>query len=243
LPDYNKDPAAAAVEHWEKHIDFFKMTNLDRDYVWLETINEVDKGRTAWLAQFATETAKLALQDGYKWAAFGWSSGEPEPYHWESPEMLEFLHLAAKYPDQLAVALHEYSYVDDDLGWIYPWHVGRFQKLFEICDRNGIERPTILITEFGWTYNDLPAPTQAMEQLEWAAWLYSAYPTVRGAVIWYLGGWFNIENETQALIEPLTDFSLANYFEYVPGKGKIDATLFEPPEWTMDLLPLRGVIQ
>jgi hypothetical protein len=88
-----------------------------------------------------------------------------------------------------------------------------------------------LITEFGWTHKDLPSPSKAMEQIEWAAKLYAAYPTVRGAAIWYLGCCFNIEHETQALIAPVTEYSLANYFEYVPGIGTIDTTLFEPPPW------------
>ncbi len=242
LPDYNKTPAAAAVEHWERHIANFVSTNLDRKYVWLETINEVDKSRSEWLGDFALETAELALRDDYKWAAFGWSSGEPEPEHWESPSMLAFLRLASQHPDQLAIALHEYSLDDNDLGRLYPWLVGRLQKLFEVCDKHGIPRPTVLITEFGWTYNDLPTVNQAMEQIEWAAWLYSAYPTVRGAAIWYLGGWFNIENQTQALIAPVTDYSLANYFEYVPGTGDINTNLFNPPPWLIpDQRPRPGV--
>jgi hypothetical protein len=235
VPDYTKEPAAAAEEHWDRHIQAFTSTGLDKEYVWLETINEVDKNRSEWLAEFAYETAQLALRDGYKWAAFGWSSGEPEPYHWESSAMLKFLRLVAEHPDQLAIALHEYSYVLDDLGNIYPWLLGRFQKLFEICDRHSINRPTVFITELGWTYNELPAPNKAMEQLEWAAWMYSAYPTVRGVAIWYLGGWFNIENETQALIAPLTQYTLANYFEIEAGIGTIDTDLFEPPSWSLDL--------
>lgn len=234
VPDYQKDPAEAAEEHWNRHIEVFTTTGLDKEYVWLETINEVDKNKSEWLGEFAYETAQLALRDGYKWAAFGWSSGEPEPYQWESPSMLKFLSLAGEHPDQIAVALHEYSYVDDDLGYIYPWHVGRLQKLFEVCDENNIPRPTVFITEFGWTYNDLPTPDQAIEQLDWAAWLYSAYPTVRGAAIWYLGGWFNIEQETQALIAPVTEYTLSHYFEYIPGSGIIDSQLFTPPAWSLD---------
>jgi hypothetical protein len=246
VPDYNKTPAAAATEHWDKHIDNFVATNLDRFFVWLETINDVDKYRSEWVGEFALETAKLALRDGYKWAAFGWSTGEPEPYHWETPSMLEFLRLAGKHPDQLAIALHEYSLQDDDLGYIYPWLVGRLQKLFEVCDKYGIPRPTVLITEFGWTYDYLPSPEKAMEQIEWAAWLYSAYPTVRGAAIWYLGHgdtFGNIEDLTQKLIEPVTAYSLANYFEYVPGTGTIDTTLFDPPRWVVsDQRPRPGIL-
>jgi hypothetical protein len=227
---------AAAIKHWDDHMLAFGSTGLDRNYVWLETINEVDKDKVEWLGNFALETAELALQDGYKWAAFGWSSGTPEPEHWETPSMLAFLRLAGQHPDQLAIALHEYSLEEDDLGTIYPWLVGRLQKLFEVCDRNGIPRPTVLITEFGWEYNNLPSPSKAMEQIKWAAWLYSAYPTVRGAAIWYLGygdQFPDIADDTQPLIAPVTQFSLENYFEYVPGAGTINSTLFDPPPWVV----------
>ena len=84
-----------------------------------------------------------------------------------------------------------------------------------------------------------------MEQIEWAAWLYSAYPTVRGAAIWYLGhGWEfpDIANLTQRLIAPVTAYSLSNYFEYVPGTGEIDTTSFDPPPWIVsDQRPRPGI--
>ena len=50
----------------------------------------------------------------------------------------------------------------DDIGSIYPWRVGRFQHLFQACDENGIKRPTVLITEWGWEYKHLPEPSVAM---------------------------------------------------------------------------------
>jgi hypothetical protein len=70
--------------------------------------------------------------------------------------MLAFLRYAADHPDQIAVALHEYSYLDDNIARFYPYLVGRFQALFDICDRQNISRPTILITEWGWTYQTVP---------------------------------------------------------------------------------------
>ncbi len=93
VPNYALEPAVAAAEHWQKHIDIFP-PELEPEYIWLETINEVDRNRSEWLGEFALETAQLALRDGYRWAAFGWSSGTPESVGWESPAMLEFLELA-----------------------------------------------------------------------------------------------------------------------------------------------------
>ena len=187
-----------------------------------------------WLAEFALETAKIAMVDGFKWAAFGWSSGEPrleddDFSDWESPAMLEFLRFAARNPDSVAIAVHEYSYSSDDIGAIYPFQIGRFQELFRICDKYGIDRPSVLVTEWGWEYQDVPEPTQAMQDIAWASWLYAAYPEVKGAAIWYLGGGFgNVADEAQLLIGPLQQYSLYNYFSLTPGKGRIDPSQLAP---------------
>ncbi|HRQ40234.1 MAG TPA: hypothetical protein PLD25_20175 [Chloroflexota bacterium] len=228
LPNYNLPPDVAAQEHWARHMAVWPQ-ELDPSLVWIETVNEVDKNRTPWLAEFALETAQLALADGYKWAAFGWSSGEPEPIHWAHPTMRQFLELAAEHPDRLAIALHEYSYEVDDIGRWYPYLVGRFQLLFQVCDAYGIERPTVLITEWGWVYNHVPPPEIAMQDIQWASWLYAAYPQVKGAALWYLGGGFGgIANEAALLIGPVGDYGRSHYFAYTPGIGMIDPTLFAP---------------
>jgi hypothetical protein len=242
VPNYNLPPSVAAAIHWQRHIDKFP-PELDPNLVWIETINEVDKNRSEWLAEFATATAQLALADGYKWAAFGWSSGEPEVSHWQSPAMLDFLMLASRHPNQLAIALHEYSYSKDDIGNGYPYLLGRFQALFQACDDNGILRPTILITEWGWESTGVPDPGAAMADIEWAAWLYSAYPQIRGAAIWYLGAAYGgIANQAQRLIAPVREYSLSHYFAYYPGYGEIDSEIFAPApnENTTILLPLTG---
>jgi hypothetical protein len=231
VPNYDLPPAQAARQHWQLHMDAFP-SELDPSMVWLETINEVDKERSAWLGQFAVETARLALASGFRWAAFGWSSGEPDTAHWRLPSMVEFLRLAAAHPDQLAIALHEYSYVKDDIGHDYPFKVGRFQELFAICDQLGIPRPTVLITEWGWTYQEVPVPSAALEDIEWAASLYAPYPEIKGAAIWYLGGGFgDIAQLAQPLIRPLTEFALGNYFAVPlpPERAPVNPELYPPP--------------
>ncbi len=227
VPDYNLSPQEAAQGHWANHLANLP-AEVDPTRVWLETVNEVDKQRSEWLAEFAYETAQLALASGYRWAAFGWSSGEPEPEHWVGPKMLEFLELAAQYPDQIAIALHEYSY-SPDITNIYPYLVGRFQSLFDVVDRRDIARPTILITEWGWEYQDVPNVAEAMDDIAWANWLYAAYPQVRGAAIWYLGpGYGGIADQAQQLIAPLEEYSLTHYFEVMTGFGRVDPSLFSP---------------
>lgn len=228
MPNYNLPPVQAAQEHWARHKAVWP-PELDPGLVWIETVNEVHKERSVWLAEFALETAQLALADGFRWAAFGWSSGEPEPEHWASLEMLDFLRLVGNHPDRLAIALHEYSFDINDIGRWYPDLVGRFQALFRVCDEHGIRRPTILITEWGWEPKQVPAPELALEHIEWASWLYAAYPQVQGAAIWYLGGGFGgIADQAQLLIEPVQQYSLSHYFSYTPGQGAIDPSLFNP---------------
>lgn len=215
-PNYDLPPAEAAREHWALHTAAWP-PELDKELVWLETLNEVDKNKSVWLAEFALETAALAERDGFKWAAFGWSSGEPEPADWESPQMLEFLRLVASKPERLAIALHEYSYTIEDIADAYPYKVGRFQLLFEAADKHGIGRPTVLITEWGWQYQDNPTAEQAMRDIEWAAAMYAPYPEIKGAAIWYLGpGFGDIANQTQRLIEPVMIYNLTNYFAVAP---------------------------
>jgi len=242
LPDYRKSPLNAAIEHWGYHLGGFP-PELDPAIVWTETVNEpaqhfefasdgevdipVEWGRerivlpdgtiritnAEWLAEFATHTANLAMADGYKWAAFGWSGGEPEPNCWRGPNMISFLRLASRHPDQLAVALHEYSF---ELGYLVGdgrYHVGRFRDLLAACQENGIPHPTVFITEFGWTNSAVPAPDVAMTHLLEAGEMYAQYPTVRGAGIWYLGpGFGNIANQAQRLIAPLQQLTLSTTF-------------------------------
>jgi hypothetical protein len=125
------------------------------------------------------------------------------------------LRLAGQHPNRIAIALHEYSYVRDNLDRLYPHLVGRFQLLYDVCDANGIPRPKVLVTEFGWVYDDIAhSIDQAINvDLPWAAELYARYPNVLGAAIWYLGGGFGgISNKAQPLIVPLTEYALQNYF-------------------------------
>jgi hypothetical protein len=231
IPNYALDPITAARLSWAENRLVFP-PELDPAMVWMETTNEPDRTKSAWLAEFALEQAKLAVREGARFAAFGWAGGEPEPENWESPEMLEFLAYAAQHPDQVAVALHEYSGRTSDIGFEYPFRVGRFQALFEAADKHGIARPTVLITEWGWEHNHVPEPQKAMEDIQWAAWLYAAYPQVKGAAIWTLGeggGEFgDIGDEAIKLVEPVQDYSLGNFFLYSPGTRPIDADALAP---------------
>jgi hypothetical protein len=215
VPDYGKTPYDAAVEHWARHRGAFP-PELEpfKHLIWVETVNEVDKNRSEWLAEFSWHTAQMAVTEGFNYAAFGWSSGEPEPEHWEGPWMIRLLELASDEPDRVAIALHEYSFTTENLTRSYPYLVGRFQALYDVADSYGLRRPTVLVTEFGWEYQHVPGVEQALGvDIPWAASLYAEHPEMRGAAIWYLGpGFGNIDDETQRLIAPLTEYALRNYF-------------------------------
>jgi hypothetical protein len=107
----------------------------------------------------------------------------------------------------------------------------RFLELFRICDKHGIPRPTVLITEWGWTYEHVPSPEEAIEHVEWASRLYAPYPQVKGAAIWYLGdGYGDVEHETQRLIKPLMIYSLTHYVPVSPASATVPANpeLYRP---------------
>lgn len=237
--EFDLPPEQVAQTNWQFNKEKFP-PELEPSLIWLETINEIGKIHAPWLAEFSLAQAKLAVADGYNYAAFSWSPGEPEPEDWELPEMLDFLRYAGENPDRVAIALHEYSLQREFIasGNIpYPWLVGRFQKLFAVCDKHDIPRPTVLITEWGWEYahiagdNSGPDIDAAMEDIEWAAWLYAAYPQVKGAAIWYLGEsdqFGTIDDEAQQLIAPVHDFSRSNYYIIHPGHFPIDESMFIP---------------
>ena len=212
-PNYDLTPKRAADEHWGLHMNAWPQ-ELDPGIVWIETVNEPDKNRSECLADSSIYTAEQALFDGHRYAAFGWSYGEPyigidAPNAWNQPKMRDFLRLCARNPDRLAIALHEYSSDVNDISYGYPYHIGRHSFLFTACDIADIERPTTFITEWGWEKGKVPNPAQAMQDVNWAARIYTRYDSIKGVALWYLGGGFdNIADKAQKLIAPITEFSL-----------------------------------
>lgn len=190
VPMYQLSAEDAANEHWGRTLDRLP-SDFNPDRTWLELINEVDHERSAWLGEFAVHCAHLALESGYKISMFGWSGGEPEPEDWQHSSMLEYLRLCGQHRDRLAVSIHEYSLTTDGIMVDYPYHVGRFQLLFRICDLNGLRRPTTHITELGWTHTNIPPTDDAMSQLVQCDELYAPYPEIEGGFVWYSGPGFN----------------------------------------------------
>lgn len=249
-PDFINDPEGAADIHWQKTLE--KIPPEFDKRVWLELTNEVDKNKCQWLGRFCTHIAKKANGLGYKVVLLGWASGEPEPIDLEHPEMLEFLRYCAANKDVCAWGAHEYSYIVTEILHEYPFKIGRFQYLFATCDKHGIGRPTTLITEWGWTLNNVPEPTKALQDIDAVAKMYAQYNNIIGAAIWYLGPGFGIADKTQKLIQPVTDYTLNTVLEQnqtqipvLPEVGeweqygetmtsKINVTTTEYPKMLMD---------
>ena len=213
LPDYDLPAEQSAAEHWQRIMDKVPPEMLahdDQQHVWLEVINEPDKNRANWLGWFMVHTAHLALNDGFKVCGPGWSTGEPEQEHWEEPGWLAYLALCEQHPEQVAIAIHEYSLDDDDIFNGDGFLVGRFRSLFSVCDAHGIARPSVHITEWGWSATTLPDPNRAMTHIKQASRLYQQYPEVLGAAIWYLGPGFGfIARLAQPLISPVLSYALS----------------------------------
>lgn len=211
VPDYNKSPQQAAQEHWAWHKAGLPR-ELNPDTTWLETINEVDKNRAEWLAEFAIATAQLTMAQGYKWLAFGWSTGEPEVEHWQGPKMREFLALVAANPDKLGIALHEYSLDKNDIENGGGYLIGRFQALLDVNPN-----VNIYITEWGWESTQVPLVEQAMQDYLTIGALYAQYPQVKGAATWCLNsGWGGINQTVVQYIEPLLQLTLDTEFDDPP---------------------------
>ena len=210
VPNYNLSPDDAAALHWQKTKARLP-ASFDKQRVWVELVNEVDKNRADWLGRFAVAAATRANADGFKVALFGWSAGEPEPNHWELPGMLAYLDYCGARPSAAAISLHEYSYDRNQMAEAYPHLIGRFLNIINTCAAHNIPYPTVHITEWGWEYQNVPDVATAMNHIAWANSIYAPYPNVKGMAIWYLGGGFgDIANQTQKLIAPVTAFNLAN---------------------------------
>ena len=215
VPDYNKSPRDAAIEHWNWHKRQLVRMGVDPSVTWVETINEVDKNRAEWLAEFAIETAQLTMADGYKWLAFGWATGEPEPYHWQGAKMRQFLQLVAQNPTKLGIALHEYSLSTSNIMNGDGWLIGRYIHLLDVNPN-----VNIYMTEWGWEAFDAPNWEEgARADILQIGAMYARTPQVKGAAIWALnGGWGNISQKVQTYIAPLLDLTLNTEFENPPSE-------------------------
>lgn len=213
--DYATDPVAFARQRMvaiEHHWPYA----LDRAKVWTVPVNEPSKepGDIEWLAAFTLECARISIANGWRHLAYGWSMGTPEADFWELPDVLAYLRLCSQYPHLLGVSLHEYS-GDDDIADNYPYLVGRYEFLHDICDDHNISHPPIVIGEFGWREASLrPKPGTFESQLQQVQALYNAHDNILGAAIWTLGQWHGtVANDLAGHMATLSRMAAATPYE------------------------------
>lgn len=246
-PPYTGDPHIAAINYFREIDDTFP-PELDRNLFFIEAINEVDKNESQWIGEFLYELAIMLLDSGYKFAGPGWSAGEPEREHWETPGMLKYLRLCAKHPESLAVTVHEYSLTQELVPEI-PFLMGRMFLLNNICARNDIPLPSVFISEFGWEYNNAPIADDAVSQIkEMIMWYIQNVPNVKALHIWALdksSNWGNLPNIVNTYMEPLVKMINETDWEEpetstppIAGENLINNWSFEDG-WT-DMPPAHG---
>lgn len=227
-PSYHLDPESAAVADFNALLARIAQSPNFNPAFWLVTTNEPDKERSEWLGQYCYHVGVRMVEHGLKWVALNFSAGEPEPEHWFF--FRDYLELCEQHPNQLAVGLHEYTLSTSvSLQASFPWYIGRFLELFDYCDSQGIARPKVFITEFGWTLDNVPP--DLMDQIDWA-WeeLYKYYPEVQLIAIWYLGSGFGgIADRVQPFIKPLGLWNSTYDFDEMPEPPQ------PPPSDTVDL--------
>ena len=204
---------------WENPCIWVSTWNEIREYVgWFKKGDEKEEpeqpvlgyeGSADLIGWQAYEIGKEAVKRGYRWAAFGFSGGNPEEGFWEAPGVLAYLKLCHENPEQLGIALHEYSLTDTILN--RPDHIGRFKQLHEACDRHNLRRPVIQFKEFGWRDIKIPDDKKvAMDELIEVAQMYMEHPNIHGAAIWTVQKWqgSGIRHQVAALIPHLRDAAL-----------------------------------
>jgi len=215
--DYHADPITFANRRFNEIVRYWPK-ELDPSRVWTVPINEPSKEpeHAAWLAAFTLRMGQLSLQNNRRMLALGWSTGTPEPAFWREPRMIAYLELCQERPDMLGVALHEYSLADKiDAGGGFL--VGRFANLHQVCDDLGIQRPIIVISEFGWREDAVSLSANAFkEQLRWAQDVYNAHPNILGAATWTLGKWHGSVVSDISRLFPIVVEMAMNHIEVPP---------------------------
>jgi hypothetical protein len=208
VPDYGVSPGEAARKSWDSISPFIgDDVTRHKDQIWLAYGNELNAGNARWIFEWSLEMARLLNGMGFKAVGPNWASGTPDYPAWETEAALNFLRYCADNPDKAAVGIHEYSYEVDDLFAKRGDLVGRYRHIVKVCQQNNIGRPTILIKEFGYTYNAVPEPSRMVDDLRKLFELYPDYPP---ATLWYLGsGYGGIAN----LLQP----AIGNIGEFVAG--------------------------
>ena len=205
VADYDADPVADANRMYDWHMARWPQ-ELPAHRVWTQFTNEPRKEAHEWLARHALQLCRRALADGRRICLFGWAAGTPEPEAWHTAAATELLALLRLHPDQLAIAVNEYSYETDTLN--APHLLGRWQVIPKPW-------PTVFITEHGWAYNAAPAAGTGIPQLLEAYRKWYAFPNVKGLALWTLDkgrGGRDLPRIINGYMQPLAQAIIATDF-------------------------------
>lgn len=246
VPNYNVSPKESAIQHYN-FIRAKLPPEFDKNRVWLEVVNEVDKDRAEWLAEFCLEFNILAHD--YRLVFFNWSTGEPEQGHWQGHKMSQLLRLCEQNKHRLAIGLHEYSLDVDAINKDFPYLVGRVKFLRQIYSGR------IFITEFGWTHNNmkpelalnhLTKPMQLEENYNDSIYNFYLAQKVDGFALWCLNrGWDNLDAKLNSVLLPISNWLKNNYkpiSNTPPPNNKIKHTIHLLPQDTT-LAELKAVTE
>ena len=216
VPNYDLSPDAAAIDYWHRIRPEISTDVWAHPAVSIAMGNELDKNRADWLGWWAVASIALLDAEGRRGSFFGFSSGEPEPEHWETPGMLALFRMMARRPGWHSLNLHEYSYSnnyfwepdpDEGAAHGYPWNIGRFQFALQAADKHAIARPKILVGEWFTTLGSVPPQDRGLRWWYECAQLYAAFGVKAGG--WTLQNWHtNIYNQLQKYIAPVTEQAL-----------------------------------
>lgn len=237
VPPYGGDIYEAAKLYVDKVNEYWP-PELDKELFYVECVNEVDKNESNWVGWFLCELSQQLMDAGYRFCGPGWSTGEPEPEHWSTEGMLAFLLMCSLNRDELAVGLHEYSLDANSLAASRPWMVGRVMWLNQVCIDHGFSLPDVIITEFGWTHNDVPAKSIGVNQIiEMVKWYILNAPNVLALHIWALDKsdhWPDIDD----LVHPYMPLLLETIkvTDWPPRDIPLPPTQPDPPPFKVNLL-------
>ncbi|MCA9994635.1 MAG: hypothetical protein KDE56_02735 [Anaerolineales bacterium] len=191
-------------------------------------------GRQAYWIGKELVRRKEAGEKWFRWAAFGFAGGNPEPGVWEAAGMLDYLRLAGQHPEVLGLALHEYCFTFDIWrGFEQKNFIGRFEQLFAVCDEQQIPRPWVEIKEWGWKEDDIPDKGEAMKQLGEVAAYYARFPQIKLAALWTAnGGWRDASKKVPGLAQEIYKFTLATRFPDPEPGPIVTPPVDKPPKET-----------
>lgn len=218
-PDWSLTPKEAAIKDWGRAMSVMPSELRDfKDHWWYERNNEMDTStKGEWIGKYCYETGLLALRDGVKILMAGFNAGQPDIEEWEL-YFSDYLRLCSEHPDRIGVSIHE-AKLGADISmttppWderLYPWLICRWEFLNEAADNLGLNRPTIFVSEYAWSYNDLPSSDIVMRDIAWVSEKVSHHDNIKGVCMWNLDhnpNWGVLPDKLAAMIPKVAQFTL-----------------------------------